>query len=462
VTHRALVSYALGLVRELGLAAGDRMLQFASLGFDVAVEEIFPPLLAGGTVVLRDPIDLASGEGLRRAIAEDGVTVVELPTAFWHEWVYELSRTGQRPAPCLRLMLIGGEPVLPDRLQAWLELGIPLVHVFGLTEVTVTSCLYPVPADFDGPSLPIGRPFGGNRTYVLDAGLGEAPIGVEGELYLGGTCLARCYLGRPELTAQRFVPDPFAEPGGRMYRTGDRSRQLADGRLEFLGRIDLQVKIRGFRIEPGEIEAAIALHPEVRDGVVVTREDHPGDRRLIAYVVGRDGLDPDPGARVRALRAFLAERLPDHMVPSWFVFLAELPLTPNGKIDRRALPAPEGFDAGRREFVPPRTPFEEQIASIWSEVLGVERVGAGDNFFELGGHSLSAIRVAARLSEAFHSEVPVRTLFLQPTLEELAANLAAVRQAAASEETLEEQAAALRERIRQLRLAQELVTEEAR
>ncbi|HEY2738205.1 MAG TPA: condensation domain-containing protein, partial [Thermoanaerobaculia bacterium] len=395
------------------------VLQFAALSFDVTVEEIFPVLLAGGRVVLRDAAELATAHGLVRAIEEEGVTTVELPTAFWHDWVFELQRSGERLPACLRRVLTGTEQILAERLAAWLDLGVPLVHVFGLTEVTVTSMLHVLApgADFaaavSSGLLPIGRPFGGTRAYVLDAVMREVPAGVAGELFLGGSGVARGYLRRPEQTAERFVPNPFATAGERLYRTGDLARWLADGNLVFLGRRDRQVKVRGFRIELGEIEAALAALPGIREAVVVTRRYAGGDQRLVAYVVGEGG----EALASQTLKAQLAAALPSYMVPSYFVVLAALPLTANGKLDRRALPAPvdEGLGSGIG-FVALQTPTEEILAAIWSDLLEVDRIGRDDDFFARGGHSLLATQLVSRVRAAFGVELPLRALFEQPTV----------------------------------------------
>jgi acyl carrier protein len=261
----------------------------------------------------------------------------------------------------------------------------------------------------------------GGRAYVADPGLELAPDGTPGELCVGGSILARGYLGRPDLTAERFVPDPWSpEPGARLYRTGDLVRRLAGsgrGDLEYLGRIDHQVKIRGFRVELREVESALGLHPEVAEAVVAAREDTPGDRRLAAYVVPRRA-GAAPGAA--ELRAFLKERLPDYMVPAAFVALDALPLNASGKVDRRALPAPERGRVEAAEYVAPRTAAEETVAAVWQQVLGLDRVGATDNFFDLGGHSLLLPQVMHRLRTAFQVEIPLRALFDEPTLEGLA------------------------------------------
>jgi len=258
------------------------------------------------------------------------------------------------------------------------------------------------------------------RTYVLDPWGEPAPVGVPGELHVGGVGVARGYLGRPELTAEKFVPDAFGgEPGARLYRTGDRVRWLPTGELEFLGRSDGQVKLRGFRIETGEVESVLCAHPGVRDAVAIVREDEPGERRLVAYLVPAEGEEVPPAAE---LRTHLRAHLPEHMVPAAFVPLEAMPLTPNGKLDRRALPVPEG--GSEREYVAPRDTAEGQVAEIFAEVLGVERVGVHDDFFDLGGHSLLATRVMARIRNTFGVEAQLRLLFEMPTVAQLAAHLA--------------------------------------
>ncbi|HEV2736151.1 MAG TPA: condensation domain-containing protein, partial [Longimicrobiaceae bacterium] len=289
----------------------------------------------------------------------------------------------------------------------------------------ITASVHEV-AEEDGSgrstSVPIGRPVGGRGEYVLDGGGEPVPAGVPGELYLGGAALARGYLGRPGLTAERFVPDAFGgEAGGRLYRTGVRVRWRAVGELEFLGRVDAQVKVRGFRIEPGEIEARLAEHPGVREAVVVARAEADGEKRLVAYCVAAEAVEPE------ALRAHLAERLPEHMVPAAYVRLDVLPLSPNGKVDRRALPSPEGEAYARRAYEAPVGEVEAALAGIWAEVLGSERVGRRDHFFDLGGHSLLATRVASRIAGVLGLELPLRAVFEAPTLAELARRVEALR-----------------------------------
>ena len=433
IPHGAAVDFTLGPAASLGLDATDRVLQFSALSFDLTIEEIFPVLAVGGQVVLRDPAELATTHGLMRALAEESVTTVELPTAYWHDWVFELQRSGERLPASLRRLLTGTERVLPERVDAWRTMGVPLIHLFGVTEATITSTLYGVPPAVDaaptGTHLPIGRPAGGRRVYVIDDGLREVPLGVTGELALGGSGLARGYLGRPDLTASRFVPDPFGGRGERLYLPGDLARWLADGNLVFLGRRDWQVKVRGFRIELGEIEAALAALPEVRETVVVARRyashaSGAGDQRLTAYVVTEEGKTMSPTGPAE-LRARLAATLPPHMVPSYFVSLPALPLLANGKVDRRALPAPEEMDTGIGEErgTAPRTPAEELLAGLWSDLLGaglVGTVGREDDFFARGGHSLLATQLVSRVRTAFGIELPLRAVFEHPTVAGLA------------------------------------------
>ncbi len=348
--------------------------------------------------------------------------------------VVERVRETRGALPAVRRAFVGGDAVPPDLLGAMRDVfpGAEVRVLYGPTEGTIICAAHRVRGGEAGGRHLLGRPLDGAPLYVLDAAGEPAPVGVPGELCIGGAGVARGYLGRAELTADRFVPDPFgAVPGARMYRTGDRARWGADGVLEFLGRLDAQVKVRGFRIEPGEIEARLAAHPGVREAVVLVREDAPGEKRLAAYVV-----PSAEGVEAAELREHLRARLPEHMVPSAVVLLGELPLTRNGKVDRGALPAPEGAGAAA-EWVAPRTPTEEVMAGIWGEVLGLERVGAADNFFELGGHSLLATQVASRVRAACGVELPVRALFETSTLAELAERVDAAVQAGTAERELQ-------------------------
>ncbi|HEX9939569.1 MAG TPA: amino acid adenylation domain-containing protein, partial [Longimicrobium sp.] len=412
VAHAQAAAHCRAAAAAYGLTPADRVLQFAAVGFDVSVEQMLAPLSAGACVVMRGsevptPLELA-----RRAAAQ-GLTVINLPTAYWHPLAADRDAL-ELLAPSVRLVIAGGEAMSAAAAREWASgpaSGVRLLNGYGPTETVVTCTAYDVAAALPAGAVyvPVGRPLGGRTAYVLD-GRGEpAPLGVPGELCIGGV-LARGYLGRPAATARAFVPDPFsATPGARMYRTGDRARWLAAGELEFVGRNDLQVKVRGFRIEPGEIEARLAEHPQVRESVVLAREDAPGEKRLVAYVVGEAAAD--------VLRAHLAGRLPEYMVPSAFVRLEALPLTPNGKLDRRALPAPDAPAA--RAYEAPVGETEEALAEIWAEVLGVERAGRRDNFFELGGHSLLAVRVISRVRQVVGAEVALADLFERPVLADL-------------------------------------------
>ncbi|WP_405677480.1 amino acid adenylation domain-containing protein [Streptomyces sp. NBC_00048] len=416
-THRGLVNFTLAMAEEFRLAPGDRFLQLASTGFDVLLEELFPALATGATVVLPGARLLAGGVDLTGYLAEHRITGLELTTAYWHDWAAELERTGAALPADLRFVAMGGERVRRDRLAAWQRLGVPLVHVYGLTEVTCTSTTRRVTGEpVDGDGLPIGRPLANTTVYLLDPAGAPVPIGSPGELHLGGAGLARGYLGRPGLTAERFVPDPYGEPGARLYRTGDLARHRADGEVEFIGRADQQVKIRGHRIEPGEVEAQLAGRPEVGAAAVVVREDEPGEKRLVGYVVAAPGTEPD----VFELRAALRERLPEYLVPSSIVLLPALPLNGNGKLDRGALPRPGRAELTGGAAVAPRTPAEAEIAELAGELLGLPAVGVHDNLFDLGLHSLLAARFAARVRETCQVDVPLRVFYEAPTVAELA------------------------------------------
>ncbi|MFJ3794144.1 amino acid adenylation domain-containing protein [Kitasatospora sp. NPDC090091] len=416
-THRGLVNFTLAMAEEFRLAPGDRFLQLASTGFDVLVEELFPALAAGATVVLPGTRLLARGVDLTGYLAEHRITGLELTTAYWHDWTADLERTGATLPPDLRFVAMGGERVRRDRLAVWQRLGVPLVHVYGLTEVTCTSATRRVSDEpVGGDGLPIGRPLPNTTVYLLDPAGQPVPIGSPGELFLGGAGLARGYLGRPGLTAERFVPDPFGAPGARLYRTGDLARHRADGEVEFIGRADQQVKIRGHRIEPAEVEAQLAELPGVGAAAVVVREDEPGEKRLVGYAVAAPGAAPD----AFELRAALRERLPEYLVPSAIVLLPALPLNGNGKLDRGALPRPGRAELAGGAAVAPRTPAEREIAELAGELLGLAAVGIHDNLFDLGLHSLLAARFAARVREACQVEVPLRVFYEAPTVAELA------------------------------------------
>jgi amino acid adenylation domain-containing protein len=431
VEHRSVVNYLTWVNRVL-ITGGARYLPaVTSLTFDASLKQLFAPLLRGDEVwilsdaVASDPVALLDALAGRRGA---GLNCVP---SLWMAMLAAIER-GDRALPngSLTTLLLGGEAVPEEMLRRSLKVlpELEIWNLYGPTEATANATATRIRP---GEAVTIGQPIANSQTYVLDARGEPVPVGVPGELYIGGNGLARGYLNRPDLTAERFVPNPFGERSGeRLYRTGDRVRWLSEGVIEFLGRVDDQVKIRGYRIELGEVEAVVAEHPGVAETVVILREDEPGDKRLVAYVVPRreeaaasgPGVLPSPEEIVPQVRGLLRQKLPQVMVPSVFVLLERLPLTPTGKVDRRALPAPERPDAeSRREgLVRPRNPIEESLAEIWAEVLGVDQVSIHDDFFGLGGHSLLATQVMVRVREAFQVDLPLRALFESPTVVGLA------------------------------------------
>jgi len=424
LAHGGLVNYNVNIGRMYGLGPGDRMLQFCSISFDIAVEELFSTWLSGATLVLRSDMSLAVPEFLEW-IEQQKITVLDLPTAYWHEWVHHLPELNKPAPPQLRLVVVGGEKASSKAYAAWLgAVGnrVRWINAYGPTEASVSVTTYEpqfAPGDLIPENLPIGRPLANCQVYLLDRNLNPVPVGVSGELHVGGICVGQGYLNRPEQTAQKFISNPFSsEPGARMYKTGDFARYLPSGEIEFLGRGDDQVKIRGFRVELGEIESALAKQVGIREVAVVAREDRPGEKRLIAYLV------PDPGTKISAaeLRRKLQQHLPEYMLPSAFVMLDAMPLTPNGKIDRRGLPAPEA-DSGTGSATAATDTLQVKLVKIWEDVLGKKPIGIHDNFFELGGHSLLAARLMHRTGQALGKTVPLAMLFQAPTIEQLAAAL---------------------------------------
>jgi amino acid adenylation domain-containing protein len=423
VPHRAIASFVRTAREAYGLAPGDRVLQFASISFDTSAEEIWPALASGATLVLRSEEMAASIPHFLRELARLGITVLDLPTAFWHELASGMEAEGLDLPTGLRLVIIGGEEALADRFALWQRRAgssVRLVNTYGPTETTIVATRRELSGLSPGGTIPIGQPIAGARAYVLDRFFAPVPPSVRGELWIGGAGVASGYLGRPDLTAERFVPDPFAgEPGARLYRTGDLAVLRSDGDLVFAGRADRQLKIRGYRIEPGEVEAALRLHPAVRDAVVDARGPREA-QRLIAWIVPREGAEA-PG--VADLRAFLRGRLPDPLVPAAFALLAALPLTPSGKVDRASLAEPVEARREDSTWAEPQSPMERTIADIWGDLLRVHRIGLHDNFFDLGGHSLLVVRAHQRLKEALGREVAVVDLFRFPTVAALARHL---------------------------------------
>jgi amino acid adenylation domain-containing protein len=416
ISHRALRNCLLWMQRTYPLTAADRVLHKTPISFDVSIWELLWPLLAGATLVMARPGGHRHGPYLAGLVAERAVTVTHFVPSMLRVF---LEQPGlEQTCRSLRHVFSIGEPLTPELVQRCLaRLGAALHNLYGPTEaaiqVTAWTCR---PTDVDR-TVPIGRPIANTRIHLLDPSLRPVPVGHAGELYIGGVAVARGYLGRPELTAERFLPDPFGEPGARLYRTGDLARYRPDGAIEFLGRADRQVKIRGSRVELDEVEWALGQHPGLRAAAVVARPDALGEARLVAYVVAREGPAPD----VDRLRAFLRQRLPDYMVPSAFVGLDDLPFAPSGKLDYRALPEP-GRSALARDASPPRTPAERLLVGIWQEVLDVETVGVDDNFFDLGGASIQCLRVVVQAGEAGLPMTP-EMLFEHQTIAELAAAL---------------------------------------
>jgi len=413
VEHHALLNYVQAAVAAYHLTPADRVLQFAALSWDTSLEEIVPALAAGASLVLR-PAALPDPAAFWRFCRAQGLTVLNLPTAFWHELAASLDSAAALP-PDLRLVIIGGEVARPNLVARWLTLTGPrprLVNTYGLTEATAVSLQADLTAPPAGTAVPIGRPFAGTGVHLLDERLAPVPPGQVGELYLSGPGLARGYLRQPALTAERFIRHSFdGQPPARLYRTGDLARRRPDGQFEFVGRADRQVKIRGHRIELSEIEAVLRQHPAGRETAVIARDDLPGGRQLVAYVAGAaDGLSD-----------FLQTRLPAYMQPAAIVPLPALPRLPNGKVDRAALPRPTHRPPADSA---PHSPTEDKLALLWAEVLGLDSVGRDDNFFDVGGHSLLAMRLVSRIQQIFTVDLTLPDLFDRPTVAQLAARLA--------------------------------------
>jgi amino acid adenylation domain-containing protein len=420
VEHRQLSARLAGVRQNLACTAGDHMPVVSSPGFDISLLETLLPLISGGVARLTDAQRIKQMPYL---LAETRTaTLFNAVTSLMEAWSHSLPPQQQirQHYPALRTLLVGGEPV-SQRLLNQLIAQFPEAHIvqtYGPTEATLycTSGIA-TPSQDTTVRPPIGRPLPNTRIYILDAHRQLVPVGVSGEIFIGGASVARGYLNQPDLTAERFLHDPFSpHPQARMYRSGDLGRWLPDGSIEFIGRNDSQVKIRGFRIELGEIEAQLARHPKVQDADVIAREDRPGEKRLVAYLVPKDHANPPA---VDSLHTLLAAALPEHMVPAAYVILPARPLSPNGKLDRNALPAPDRNAFDTEEFQPPQGEIEQKIAEIWKDLLGIQRIGRKDNFFQIGGHSLLAISLIERLRQQ-NLQIDIRTLFATPTLQRLA------------------------------------------
>lgn len=419
ITHQALVNLLVSMQREPGLTVDDTLFSVTTLSFDIAGLELFLPLITGAAVIIASRETLADPRALEKHLKGSGATVIQGTPSTWRF----LLDAGWKEATGLKI-LCGGEALPRSLADTILNTGAELWNVYGPTETTIWSTVHRVSREED--PIPIGRPVANTSLYVLDEHLKRVPVGIPGELFIGGEGLSPGYLFREDLTRERFISDPFEE-NSLIYRTGDQVRFTNAGTLEYIGRLDNQVKIRGFRIEPGEIESILEAHPDVDQAVVVTREDTPGDPRLVAYIIGNEVLsDGTKPVATSELRRYLAERVPPFMIPASFVQMEEFPHTPNGKVDKKALPAPLGTvvsDASSVEDRTPQTPLELTLVGIWESVLGVKNIGRNDNFFELGGNSLLGIRLLSAVEKVLHRRVPVAVIFQGQTVAEMAETL---------------------------------------
>ncbi len=428
IEHCSLVNFTSSAKAVYNITQSDRVLQFASISFDAAAIEIFPCLSAGATLVLRTDDMLLSGSRFVQQCREWEITMMDWPTSHWHQVMVELAAAQQTLPASLRVVSVGGEAVKPETLKLWQRCVKGLVNPpqllngYGPTEATAITTYYNL-SEFitlnpAASCVPIGTPIGNTTTYVLDCRLQLVPIGVPGELHIGGTGLARGYLGRPEVTAEKFIPNPFSnEPSARLYKTGDLARYNRDGSIEFLGRLDNQVKIRGFRIELGEIEAILTQHHEVDQAVVVVQEDQPGNKRLVAYIVPTGALNLQEDLTYK-IKTYLRQKLPEYMVPATLMILSALPLTPNGKVDRRALPTPDPVMRSLALEMP-QTQVEKLIAEVWQKILLLQKVGLDDNFFDMGGTSLRLVQVWQKLQITFTQKISIVEMFQHPTVRAL-------------------------------------------
>jgi amino acid adenylation domain-containing protein len=411
ILHRAVVNFLLSMRQQPGLTAEDTLLAVTTLSFDIAALEIFLPLIVGARLIVASRDVVTSGTALAEALDRSHATVMQATPITWRM----LLAAGWQGNPRLKI-LCGGEALPQELARQLLPKAASLWNLYGPTETTIWSTVCKIEPEHE--LVTVGRPIANTQIYLLDAQLHLVPIGVSGELYIGGDGLARGYLNRPELTAERFIPHPFSDaPGACLYKTGDLARYRADGTIELIGRLDHQVKLHGFRIELGEIEAMLGQHLAVRQAVVMAREDTPGDKRLVAYVVPQ----PEQTLTSSELRRLMQERLPDYMIPTAFVFLETLPQTPNGKVDRRALPAPEQTRPKvDTPFITPTLMVHHQLIQIWEELLDARPIGIQDNFFDLGGYSLLAVRLVDRIEQVWSKKISPEMLLANPTIEHLA------------------------------------------
>jgi surfactin family lipopeptide synthetase C len=424
VTREAANRHLQAIRQAFRLEPTDRFLQFASLSFDVSIEQILAPLFCGAEVILRGRENWKPSE-LSRRIREHELNVINLPPAYWRQWIQEMiDEPDEKASKLLRQIIVGGDLVSPESIRKWKRCSMSstrLLNAYGPTEVTITSTIFDVPPDFDSIdsslSVPIGRPTAGRICYVVDHWGDMAPLGVDGELQIGGDLLTRGYLNRPALTAEMFRPDPWSEVvGARLYKSGDLARRLSTGDLEFRGRVDRQVKIRGYRIELGEIESALEGAPGVIEAVVIVDENDSDDKRLIAYIASA----ADSDATTQDLRRYLQGKLPEYMAPASFVFLNAFPMTPSGKIDRKALSSCVSNELlAEEDAAEPQSPVEKALIEMYCDLLGLKRVSIHDNFFDLGGHSLLLTQLASRIRKTFGVDLPLPDLFDNATPNEI-------------------------------------------
>jgi amino acid adenylation domain-containing protein len=434
VLHQGLLNHGTAIAALYDLSAQDRVLQFSALSFDIAVEEIFPTWISGATLVLRSTEMIASVQTFSEAIIHQRITLLSLPTAFWHEWVRGMERLKLLPSESLRLVAVGGEKASKTAWISWHnQVGnrIRWVNTYGPTEATVSTTCYEPSSLAEVEELgeiPIGRPLPNTQVYILNEALQPCAVGVPGELHIGGMGLARGYLHQPELTQQKFIPSPWQRPDAPvsdcLYKTGDLAQLRADGNIEFLGRVDHQVKIRGFRIELAEIETVLAQHPSISEAVVVVDEQAP-QKRLIAYLVAKDTVEPvEQGAVPTDITEYLKQHLPEYMVPGVYRMIEQLPITPSGKIDRRALLTLNQPELSRQQDgTPPQTDTEAKLVEIWQTVLGITPIHTTDNFWEIGGNSLQAMALFVEIEVTFQKRIPLTTLLQSPTIAQLAEKL---------------------------------------
>jgi amino acid adenylation domain-containing protein len=417
VPHSAVVNFLISMAHKPGMTENDILLAVTTLSFDISVLELFLPISLGACTVIADQETAANGKRILQTLVKTKATVMQATPVTWQL----LINGGWLGTPAIKV-LCGGESVSRDLANQLIDRSPSVWNMYGPTETTVWSTCCQL-QDKNGPVL-IGRPIANTQVYILDKHMQPVPVGVSGELYIGGTGITRGYRNKDNLTTKAFVPNPFsADPHALMYKTGDVTRYHADGKIEYLNRIDHQVKIRGFRIELGEIESVLLQHPSVTQSVVVVREDRPGDTRLVAYLVSADGID----LNTADLRQVLRQKLPEYMVPQHFINLDALPRTPNGKINRKALPMPQTGPHDAKTYVAPKSTTEKQLADIWANVLDIGKVGLHDGFFDIGGHSILAIQMISRVRDSFNVEMAFRKVFETPTLIDIARHIEALQ-----------------------------------